>query len=602
MNGHLARRPHLISVAVCLVTAFCLSIGTLSANGEEMPSEEEYSEAIQQLEAILVFPTRFDRQSALFQFVSTATTPTLNALLSYSVTMASKRLQDDVQEIVVLKLASLDPENSLTQVESLPEEQQNGLTRVIYQEWSLSNLNQAVAHAKSLDELSREAAFEGIWESRIDLTPDQRIEIAAQLDCLQLVNDLMDEALAGLAVDDADEALEEYLKDNEDDLHIGGSQVYLFEHISRALMKRHGTEAALRIVDRKMRGHQSRHRILNVFFDEVAKEEPDLAFQLATGMRQKDDEFLASGRILGWADTDPMAALKSSMSVQDKELRAWVLSGLSLSPAPIKIPVQILEALGSSLGDADENLVSRSLTALAGKSPETAVEYLDRIDDPEGRLKYAERVVRIWARQDARSALDWINAQEDTQGYRQNLLPLAMKELVYEDPHLAFQAALDIRDRRNGVGSEAQAIEEIAKFDSELAISMLPRTRDKQTKLHAAQSVGVSLIRDGDSVGAKEIAELLPQSDRADYFLRLMGRWALYDPSGLFQLISDLPSDEVKMSAAGSLLAQHQFNDEVTFSNEEQEELRTYLPNDENPRIQPSSGDLRDFEFVDLNR
>lgn len=602
MNGRLAHRPHLFFFSICLVAALCVSLGTLSVRGEETPSGEEDSEAIQQLEAILELPTRFDRQSALFQFVSTTSEPALNGLLSYSVSMASKRLREDVQETVLLRLASLDPKSSLTQIESLPEDQQTGLTRVIYQEWSLSNLNQAVAHAKSLDELSQKEAFEGIWESRIDLTPDQRMEIAAQLGCLQLANDLMDESLAGLEVDDADQALDEYLKDNEDYLHIGGSQVDLFEHISRALLDKHGTEAALRIVDRKMRGHESRHRILIVFFDEVAKEEPDLAFQLAMGMRQRDDEFLASGRILGWADTDPMSALKSSMSVQDKKLRDWVLRGLSLSPAPIKIPVQILDALGSSLGDANENLVSRSLTALAGKSPEAAVEYLDHIDDSEDRLEYAERVVRIWARQDARSALDWINAQDNSQGYRQNLLPIAMKELVYEDPHLAFQVALEIRDQRNRVGSEAQAIEEIAKFDSELAISLLPSTRDIETKLHAARSVGVALIQDGDSAGAKEIAELLPQSDRTDYFLRLMGRWALYDPSGLFELISDLPSDEVKKSAAASLLAQHQFNDEVTFSTEEQEELQSYLPNDENPRVQPSSRELRDFEFVDLHR
>ncbi|MXW54860.1 MAG: hypothetical protein F4X44_04345 [Gammaproteobacteria bacterium] len=41
MNGHLARKPHLISVAVCLMTVFGLSIGTLCVNGEEMPSEED---------------------------------------------------------------------------------------------------------------------------------------------------------------------------------------------------------------------------------------------------------------------------------------------------------------------------------------------------------------------------------------------------------------------------------------------------------------------------------------------------------------------------------------------------------------------------------
>lgn len=601
MKGRLAHKPHLFFFSVCLVTALCVSLASRGVNGEETPSGEENSEAIQQLESILALPTRFDRQSALFQFVSTANTPTLNALLSYSVSMAAKRLQKDVQEIVLLRLASLDPKSALSQIESLPEDQQIGLTRVIYQEWSLSNLNQAVAHAKGLDELSREAAFEGIWESRIDLTPDQRLEIAAQLDCLELVNDLMDEELAGLVVDNPDEALDEYLKDNEDDLHIGGSQVYLFEHISRALLDRHGTEAALRIVDRKMRGHPSRHRILVVFFGEVAKEEPDLAFELAMGMRQKDDEILASVRILGWADTDPVGALKSSMSIQDKKLRARVLSGLSLSPAPIQIPVQILEALGSSLGDADENLVSRSLTALAGKSPESAVQYLDRIDDSAYRLRVAERVVRIWAQQDARSALDWINAQENTQGYRQNLLPIAMKELVYEDPLLAFQAALEIPDQRDRVGSEARVIEEIAKFDTELAISMLPRTRNEQTKLHAARAVGETLIQDGDSVGAKEIAELLPQSDRTVYFMRLIGPWISHAPRELYELIPDLPTDRVKSHAANELLNPFQ---NLTFNIDEQEKLQSYSLSSRDLDKELSNFFLysRDSEYINLMR
>ena len=600
MNYRSAHRRHFFPL-VCLMAALGLLTATLGANGEEMPTGEENAEAIQKLEAVLALPTRFERQSALFQFVSTATAPTLNALLSFSVSMASKRLQEDVQETILLKLASLDPKRALVQIEKLQEDQQLAMIRVIYQEWSLSNLNQAVARAKSLDEPRREAAFEGIWETRIDLTPDQRMDIATQLDCLQLADDLMDESLAGIAVDDPDEALEKFFRDNELDLHIGGSQVFLFEHISRALIDKHGTAAALRIVDRKMRGHKSRRRILNVFFDEVAKEQADLAFELALGMRQKDDEFLASGRILGLADTDPVGALKASMSVQDKELQDWVLRGLSLSPAPIQIPVQILEALGSSLGDANENLVSRSLTALAGKSPEVAVEYLYRIDKLADRLKYAERIVKTWAQQDARSALDWINAQENTEGYRQKLLPIAMKELVYEDPHLAFQVALDIRDRSNRVGSEAQVIEEIAKFDPELAISMLSRTRDEQTKLHAARSVGETLIRDGDSVGAKEIAELLPQSDRADYFMRLIGPWISHAPRELYELIPDLPTDRVKSHAANELLNPL---GRVTFNSEEQEQLRSYVSysRDLDNELLDFYLYSRDFQYVNLSR
>ena len=150
MKGHLAHMPHLFFFSVCLVTALCVSLTSPGVNGEETPSGEENSEAVQQLESILALPTRFDRQSALFQFVSTTSEPALNALLSYSVSMASKRLREDLQETVLLKIASLDPKSSLMQIESLPEDQQIGLTRVIYQEWSLSNLNQAVAQCQGL--------------------------------------------------------------------------------------------------------------------------------------------------------------------------------------------------------------------------------------------------------------------------------------------------------------------------------------------------------------------------------------------------------------------------------------------------------------------
>ena len=604
MNSRFANRTRFFFVSLGLLTAFSLSTGALGEEGEEATTEDA---SIQQLEVVLAIPMRFERQSALFQFVSTATKPTLDALLAFSTSMASKRLQEDVQEALVLRLASLDPRGALSRVESLDEDQKVALTSVVYQEWSLSNLDEALAHAKSLEQPGREAALEGVWESRTDLTLNQRMDIAAQLDCQQLANDLRDEALSRLEIEDADEAFEEFLKDNEEG-NIGQSQAHLFKHISRALVEKHGTKAALRRADRKMRevdrksrGNQKRDWILNVLLDEVAKEEPDLAIQLSTGLRQEYG-FLVGGRIMDRADIDPIGALKSTLSVQGKELREGALRGLSLSPAPIQIPEQILEALGNSLGDASDNLLYRSFSALASKSPEAAIVYLDRIADSEHRLKYAQRIVKIWARQDARSALDWVNVQQETHNYRMKLLPIALKEFVYEDAVLAFQTALEIPGRARSIGPEAEVIEEIAKFDLELAISMVPEARDKRTRIKAAQSVGATLVRQGDSARALGIADHLMQSERDNYMMLLIGEWAFSDPKGLYELIRDLPTEESKFRAAATLLGQQQFQDELIFDDEEMRELQSYMSNNKDVEILFDSRDATDFDFVNLRK
>ncbi len=56
------------------------------------------------------------------------------------------------------------------------------LIRIVYQEWALSDLEQSVEHATTLGELQVQAALNGIVDSRDDLTREEILETASQLD------------------------------------------------------------------------------------------------------------------------------------------------------------------------------------------------------------------------------------------------------------------------------------------------------------------------------------------------------------------------------------------------------------------------------------
>ncbi|MYD79829.1 MAG: hypothetical protein F4X44_04355 [Gammaproteobacteria bacterium] len=565
--------------------------------------EPESFPALQPLSKILEIPSRFNRRSAMHRFVATSDAPALRDLLKQSEAIGNRQLREEVQEVVVLKLASLDEMDTIAYFEGMEDDRRSSLTKLVFQERSLLDLDDSIAFAEGLDALGRTAAMKGIADMREDLSMDRWNAIASRLVNQEEANNIRAVSMARVAIEDPDEALQSFLSNYGGELS-EDAQIRLFEHISRALINKHGPRSALGRVDQAIGSSQYRGRVLNVFFDELRKDDPELAVQLAVEMSHGEDELVVGGVVLGWAFYDPMGALKATLSIQEVEQRNIALQAFPLSGAAENIPEQIIATLsnypveGTSSNEGVGLIIRRAVRALAKKSPEDAVRHFYLIPNEAERLELAKDVAKTWSRSDVRSALNWINTNDEVQELRQRLFPVAIRELVYEDPQLALQTALELETQDHGIGPEAGVIEELAKIDVETALGMLRNARNEETLLSAAQSIGRSLIQDGDSQRAMEIAKELPESSQEAYFESLLSNWVLNDGFGLFESFHRLPTTETRKAAARSLLTSQRSMNGIRLTEEQEEKVLSFLSEDELAEMQSSSDEPQDWEYV----
>ena len=543
--------------------------------------------------------SRFQRQSAMFNFVGSADATLLHELLQQSEDVPSQQLRDEVQEIVTLRLASLDPVDALARLSELEDDRRAVLTQVVFEDWAHSNYEQAIEHAENLDDTGRQAALRGILGSLGDLSRRNMRIVAEWLNCADIANDVINETMARREVLDPDSALDEFLS-GRDAEHIlrEDADIHLFEHISRSLIEKHGARAALRHVSRAIGSSPRRGRALNVFFDEMRKDAPELAVQLGVEMSRDNDELVGGGVVLGWAYIDPLKALDTSLSVQDVNQRNMLLQALPLSGSVEEIPEDVLELLGSYPDVDSGGVVSRAVNALARKSPDLAVQYFHLVQDEAKRLDLAKRVVETWSRFDVVSALNWVKTSSEISELRKNLIPLVLKELVYADVQLALKTSLEIDAAEFAVGPEAGVIEELAKTDMETAIGMLASTRNAETRLAASKSVAETLISDGESARVIEIGDGLSESDRDEYFQSLFGTWVWSDWTGLYESIDQLPTAEIQSTAAEALLASHNSRRGIRLDENQENVVNSLLSEDARAATRFNTDGPRDWEYV----
>ena len=146
-----------LSLGAFLIVSACIGIGYLmvlqdsedelktnnqsSSLAESSSKDEpESSPALQPLWEILEIPSRFYRRSALHRFIASSDAPALRDLLKQSEAIGNKQLREEVQEVVVLKLASFDEMDTIALFEDMEDDRRSSLTRLVFQERSLSDL------------------------------------------------------------------------------------------------------------------------------------------------------------------------------------------------------------------------------------------------------------------------------------------------------------------------------------------------------------------------------------------------------------------------------------------------------------------------------
>ncbi len=523
------------------------------------------------------FKTQFAKRLMLHKLVAVANKKTLLNLLTQSSQIASTIERHEVQAVIAQRLAMLDPEAALAHTIKFPLSPQPELTRAVFQEWSMYGLDQAISHAKGLHEVHRQSALEGILDSRDDLPVQALRNLFGELNMEQAATDLFAAAMARDPIEDPDEAWTAFLNvRREIDKSIHGPHLLIFQNIASALLEKYGIEEAFDLVDRSLAEVPARSYMLGAFLDHVARDEPHFAFDLAVRAQQDQDDMIAESRVLKWAGTDSQEALQTMLTFTDPDLRENFIWSFSMSGLALEDPRQWLDSLAPYSDEAVDFLRVKGVYFLARKSPEHAAGHLAQIGDFRDKLEVAREIAALWVRRDANSALQWATADESLQDMRPQVMSIVLPELVHTDPQLALQSALEQEPAETELGLEANVLNELANVDVDMAIDMLPRVRNAQTKHVAALGIGKVLIRNGNAEAALDLSKQFDESGSLDYLGSLFADWAQSDPYGLYLKFEHLADSERGM-AASSLLTQEPIANTRLLTEPELDEIESRL-------------------------
>ena len=185
------------------------------------------------------FPDRFVRNAALHQRLMQFTENDLFEVLANTSNISRQSIRDDLQHLIVHRLATLNPKETLRQIENLQIANQSTLVALIFGEWAINNLDDAVHHAKTLETRKKFLALRGILRSRDDLADSQHRSIAAQLGVKHLTPDLLSRSGDDEIIESPDLKWLELANDAQMDL----SQIDRLTRIAENWIDRDGLDA-----------------------------------------------------------------------------------------------------------------------------------------------------------------------------------------------------------------------------------------------------------------------------------------------------------------------------------------------------------------------
>ncbi len=152
------------------------------AHSDENVSRRISARSLQKSSDASHFGNFFARTNAILTYVTNADIERVQQLWRESKRLRSPEFQEELQHKLIQRWAILDPYAALETIrKELPTQGQSSAIELIYREWSLSSLEDAITYAQDLSVEHQESAVKGIVLAREDLSSKQVRKIARRL-------------------------------------------------------------------------------------------------------------------------------------------------------------------------------------------------------------------------------------------------------------------------------------------------------------------------------------------------------------------------------------------------------------------------------------
>ena len=163
-----------------------------------------------------------------------------------------------------------------------------------------------------------------------------------------------------------------------------------------------------------------------------------------------------------------------------------------------------------------------------------------------------------------------------------------LPSLARQDPKKAFEIALKQPVPDFSVGLELRVISQLTQDGNiELALSLLPRVREKNTQKDAYRNIASAMVKKGRTLEALELGRDLEPRLQESYYGRVVQTWANTDPTSLYASLEDLPTSAARRDAVSALFLR---NDGTSVLTDDQlEQAKSLLDPDDAAQIRTGS-------------
>ncbi|MXW53652.1 MAG: hypothetical protein F4X44_08690 [Gammaproteobacteria bacterium] len=503
-------------------------------------------------QAIAELSSSFARKTALFALLADADVRELLEILKNSNEISPASRRGEIQSAVFQKLALIDPEIALREVQKKPRLEQDPLWHSLFEEWSSTNLETAIAQAESLRGSQRETALSAILHSRDDLAEDQRLQLAKQLGNENLAKTLIANQKIFEHTGSPSEKWKFIVNDGVDNR----DQLELLVQIAELW----SVEIGWKVLSRIYEDYREDYRVYFTLIESLSKLDPQGALDFLSEVELEERELVGRVVVDTWAQTDPIAALNALQGFEPPRLRKSFVDGLAYVWAR-NDPVHLVENV-NLLGQAERiRPLEDALGKIAESSPEEALRQLELlVDSIEDTSTITRRIVDVWSEQNPQAAVDWIMSNYNIEDPRRSsLLPDALGKLSLENPNKAMAIALEQPVLEDQSPPEYRIILEMSwNADADNTVAMLARVRPdprSESRSNAFYFVGKALIRNDRPDDALKLALQLSEAERGAYYADITWAWAYDNPLQMFEYLEKLPNADVKSTFATALVA-----------------------------------------------
>ena len=503
---------------------------------------------ITSLEEAINVPSKFGQNAALYSLLLDADETKLLEFLEESKSISHTPNRDAVQQIIFARYAVINPASALEGVKNFRITQQYTLTHTIFDEWSRSDMQGAIAAAKDLPMSQRQIAAQSILSARSDLDESMREEISRELGGTRF-SMFFDPAASGLDGLDEDPEVAWHQLTSESK---GGPAAYNnLMNVAVMWAQRDGLQVLDKIRD-SMGNTQQRQFVLSAVVAVLSRDDPrGVLAHLQQLPQNRETRQMASAVFNSWADMDPAAAFAGASEMDSTNATTTNRQAVLQTWASLD-PEAVLGMLDTLPDDVRMTGYRSAMQGLIQQSPSRAAKMIDDIEDQQIRYSLMQQLASQWSQTDPEAALDWIMSQPE-ELREPNALSITIMHLAESDPEAAFRIA----SRQSGSSGERMQMSvfhAIARHNIDQALDMLGKI-NPNVRVEATAAVGTELVQQ-DPDRALRLRNTLEDDQQADYLNMLVHRWAYADPQSLVKRIDDLPSVKIQSNAAKVLLQQ----------------------------------------------